>query len=203
MLLTGTVQVDLSTIIFVAAIGVFTLVAALCDLWTKRLPNALTVTGLATAIGYHVLTGAIDRGWAGAGSGLLFSLGGFTTGFGILLVLWLIGGGGGGDVKLMGALGAWLGATLTLNVFLVSSFFVAVGSVSILVLQMLRRGYSYVHRRYLSTAQITPSGSKRKREAEKLERAWRLRRRVLPYAVPVALSTWVVLAWKVLFVFGV
>ena len=72
-------------------------VAVPVDLKTRRIPNGLTVPAFVCGVVFHVIRG----GWAGLG----FSLGGFATGFGILLVLWLIGGGGGGDVKLMG--GHW------------------------------------------------------------------------------------------------
>ncbi len=88
--------------ILVCLVAVFVLTAAFTDLSARRIPNWLTVSSLAVALLFHTITG----GWAGLG----FALGGFATGFSILLVLWLIGGGGGGDVKLMGALGGWMGA---------------------------------------------------------------------------------------------
>ena len=81
-----------------SAVMLFTGLAFLCDLKTRRIPNWLTVISLVLALAFHLTTG----GWPG----LLAALGGFAVGFGILLVLWLIGGGGGGDVILMGALGA-------------------------------------------------------------------------------------------------
>jgi len=95
---------------YVVIVATFVLVAAISDYRTRRLPNWLTVPACGAAIVLHTAVNGL--------TGLTFAMLGFATGFSILLVLWLIGGGGGGDVKLMGALGAWLGASLTVHVFL-------------------------------------------------------------------------------------
>jgi prepilin peptidase CpaA len=133
-----------------------------------------------------VLTHTAVNGLAGLGFALL----GFATGFGILLVLWLIGGGGGGDVKLMGALGAWLGVSLTLGVFILSAVLAAVATAAVVLAGVLSRGFRRVQRRCLaagSAGRPTPG------DEEELTRQ-RQQRRVMPYAVPVALGTWIVLA---------
>ena len=166
--------------ILMIAIVTFTVVAALCDLRTKRLPNVLTVPAFLLALVYHVAGGAIESGVSGATDGLVFALFGFATGFGILLVLWLVGGGGGGDVKFMGALGAWLGATMTVQVFLVSAVLVLLGAVLVLTYEAAQRG---IHRARHDNDPSNPD----------LAEA-RIRRRLMPYGVPVAVSTWLVLA---------
>ena len=74
-----------------------------------------------------------------------------ATGFGILLVLWLIGGGGGGDVKLMGALGAWVGASLIMKVFFVSAVLIAVMACGVLVLAFFTHGFGHVKKRYMAS----------------------------------------------------
>ena len=101
----------------------FTGVAAYVDWRTKKLPNWLTVSCLLCALAFHFVAGFFgeDGGLRMAFIQLGWSLVGFATGFGILLVLWLIGGGGGGDVKMMGAMGAWLMPQLTLYVFIISA----------------------------------------------------------------------------------
>ena len=87
--------------------------AAVWDFRQNRIPNWLTLSAIPAGILWNT--------WVGGFSGLQMSLGGFAVGFGILFILFATGGGGGGDVKLMGALGAWVGVSTTLTVFFLSS----------------------------------------------------------------------------------
>ena len=172
-------------LVYVAAVAGFTTAAAISDLRTRRLPNWLTVPAFAAAVLLHTLVNGL--------SGLGFSLLGFATGFGILLVLWLIGGSGGGDVKLMGALGAWLGVSLTFGVFLLSALLAAVATVVLALAGMLSRGFGNVHRRLLAPGSASRPTS-RSASGEEARRRRKQERRLMPYAVPVALGTWLVLA---------
>ena len=87
-------------------------IAALFDLATKRIPNALTygswIWGLALA--------AALGGWAGLTDSAL----GFAGAFVPVLLMFLGGSIGGGDVKLMGGVGALLGFPGGLNAFIAS-----------------------------------------------------------------------------------
>lgn len=179
--------------LLIAAVTVFTLTAAVWDFRTKRIPNWLTVPGFLAALVFQGTVGAFEAGWAGFGGGLLTAMEGFGVGFGILLVLWLIGGGGAGDVKLMGALGAWLGPRNTLMVFFVSVVFILFLSAGFLAFQLLQKGMWGVKRKYLSTAAAKPN---RGESAEDAALRRKVSRRLLPYGVPVALATWVVLVWS-------
>lgn len=76
-------------------------VACVFDLRTRRIPNVLTFGAAAAAVVFHLATG----GWNGA----LASLSGWAVGAGVLFAAYVLGGMGAGDVKLLGALGAWLG----------------------------------------------------------------------------------------------
>jgi len=86
--------------------GIFLLaiVSALTDLRDRTIPNWLTLPVTAFALGARWYLG----GWEMLKVGLL----GFVVGFGIYFLFFLVGGRGGGDVKLMGAYGALMG---TLN----------------------------------------------------------------------------------------
>lgn len=184
-------------IVLVVGVAAFTLIGAIWDTRWKKLPNALTVPAFGLAIAFHLAIGASDGGWRGAlgnwrQEGLVFALAGFGVGFGILFVLWLIGGGGGGDVKMMGALGAWLGVDLILKVFFVSTLFVILGSLGLMVYRVATQGLNRFRRRHLAVDKANPSPNKAKAARQKEEQ--RLRRRLMPYGVPVALATWAVLA---------
>jgi prepilin peptidase CpaA len=172
---------------FVLAVSAFTLTAALSDLWTRKLPNWLTVPAFALGLVAHTAAGGL--------AGLGFSLLGFAVGFGVLFVLWLIGGGGGGDVKLMGALGAWLGVRLVLRVFFISVVLIGTYVSVVLVLTFSTHGFLFLRRRYLAG---TATGKATSARDEARRRQRRIRCRIMPYAVPVAVSTWLVLvlAWR-------
>lgn len=108
------------TTIFVVALAGFTITAAIWDFRLRRIPNWLTLS----AFGLGIVFRLSFEGWAGLGDGLAA----FALGFGTLFLLWVTGGGGAGDVKLMGALGIWLGWTLTWHVIIGSVLFVVIFS---------------------------------------------------------------------------
>ncbi len=88
------------------ATALFTFVLACCvvDLRTRRIPNALSGAALLVGIALN----ALYFGWAGA----LSALGGMLVMVAILLAPFALGGLGGGDVKMMAAVGAFLGPRL-------------------------------------------------------------------------------------------
>jgi prepilin peptidase CpaA len=77
------------------------LTAAAIDVRTHRIPNILTFGSAALALLYHA--------WSGGVSGLGTGAGGWAVGVALFLPMFLLRGMGGGDVKLLGAVGAWLG----------------------------------------------------------------------------------------------
>lgn len=83
------------------ALAVVGLVAAIYDLRTRLLPDWLTVGGMVLGV---ILALAVG-GWTGA----LSALAGIGCGLVVFWLLWSLGMMGGGDVLLMGAMGALLG----------------------------------------------------------------------------------------------
>lgn len=76
-------------------------IACVLDLRTGRIPNVLTLGGSAAGL----VTAACLQGAGGAG----LHLAGWAIGLVIFLPVFVLGGLGAGDVKLMACLGAWLG----------------------------------------------------------------------------------------------
>jgi prepilin peptidase CpaA len=96
-----------------AVVLVLAAVACWCDIRAKRIPNFLTLGGAALAFTYSgIVHGA---------SGIAVSMGGWLTGAVLFLPLYLLGGMGAGDVKLLACIGAWLGPRTALFAALYSS----------------------------------------------------------------------------------
>jgi len=105
------------------------LAACLTDVRTRRIPNVLTLGAAAGACGYHLAAG----GWSGLGT----ALAGWGVGLLMFLPLFALRGMGGGDVKLLAALGAWLGPGLTVWLGL----FTALAGGPIALIVALSKGY--------------------------------------------------------------
>lgn len=75
--------------------------ACVTDVRSRRIPNWLTIGSAGVAVAAH----AALAGWAGVQQSVF----GWAVGTLIFLPLFLLGGMGGGDVKLLAAFGAWLG----------------------------------------------------------------------------------------------
>ncbi|MBV5266599.1 prepilin peptidase [Pinisolibacter aquiterrae] len=84
------------------------LAAAVSDATTGRIPNRLTYPAIALGL----LLGA----WGGGASGLLASALGLVAASILFLIAFLRGGAGGGDVKIMAALGALVALPTALSV---------------------------------------------------------------------------------------
>jgi prepilin peptidase CpaA len=79
------------------------------DLRTRRIPNYLTLGTAVAGLAFNGMT----HGLSGLADGFL----GMCLGFACLILPYLWGGMGAGDVKALAALGAWLGPKLTLLLF--------------------------------------------------------------------------------------
>jgi prepilin peptidase CpaA len=116
---------ELGRVIVLAVVGT----AAVIDVRTGRIPNLLTFGAAAVALAYAMWTGGLH--------GLGLSAAGWGVGTALFLPLFALGGMGAGDVKLLGAVGAWLGPMGALYAALYSVF--AGGALALIVGGM--RGY--------------------------------------------------------------
>lgn len=87
--------------------------ASALDLLYSRIPNLLTYPFMVGGILYHTSMEGLE--------GFVFSLEGLGLGIALLLVIYLAGGMGAGDVKLMGAIGSFLGPAGVFKAFLISA----------------------------------------------------------------------------------
>ena len=98
------------------------------DLHDRRIPNYLTFGSGLLAFCYGWATG----GWSGLG----VAVAGWGLAVGIFIPFFLLRGMGGGDVKLMGALGAWIGPASLLSL----TFYTAIaGGVMALIVVLWQR----------------------------------------------------------------
>jgi prepilin peptidase CpaA len=94
---------------------IFILIAFVIDIRYAKLPNKLTICGTLVGIMFHTGTQGL--------SGLTFSLLGAFTGFLILLILYLLGALGAGDVKLFAAIGAMMGVAYVIQTMIYAILF--------------------------------------------------------------------------------
>ena len=98
----------LTIILFVTLV-----LAAAFDLRQRRIPNVLTLPVMAGGIIYWSVFSGVD--------GFMHGTGGLLLGIGFLVIFYLMGIMGAGDVKLMGAVGSFLGPQGVFHAFLYSA----------------------------------------------------------------------------------
>src|SRR5262245_28862655 len=104
-------------------VGAMLLSACVSDLSTRRIPNALTFSAMVAAMIFHGVTGGLNAaGW---------SLIGCLLGALLFFPMFALRGMGAGDVKLLAAVGAWLGPSQVAVAALATS--IAGGAIAIVV----------------------------------------------------------------------
>jgi len=163
-------------------VGTLLALACVTDLRARRIPNVLTFSAAAGAVLFHLVTG----GWQAAG----WSIVGLFVGALLFLPMFALRGMGAGDVKLLAAVGAWLGPGQVAMVALATSL---VGGVMAIVVAL---AYGYLRKAltniYLLLAHWRVMGVS-PLPAITLEQASGPR---LAYAFPIALGTVVTLCLK-------
>jgi prepilin peptidase CpaA len=156
--------------------GAFTIAGAACwcDLRTRRIPNRLTFP--AAALG--VVAATVAHGTPGA----LSSAVGLFVGVLLFFPLFALRGLGAGDVKLMGALGAWLGTSVVVGVAFYTTL--AGGVLAIALIVRHRYGGQAVRNLWLLLTHWRVFGL-RPLDAVTLETSAGPK---LPYALPIAVG---------------
>ena len=111
-------------------VGALLALACLSDLRTRRIPNALTFSAAACGLLFHLITGG--------STAAAWSLGGCLLGAALFFPMFALRGMGAGDVKLLAAVGAWVGPGQVAVVALAAS--IAGGVIGVAVAM----GYGYL-----------------------------------------------------------
>jgi prepilin peptidase CpaA len=111
---------------FVFLVGVL-LIASIKDILSYKIPNWVTLPSATIGIIWHVSTRGLE--------GLFFSLEGVAVGFALMIFFYLTGGAGAGDVKLMAAVGGFLGPKGVFLAWLCTSFVSGIYALFLLTLK--------------------------------------------------------------------
>ena len=104
-------------------VGSILALACVSDLRTRRIPNVLTMSAAAAALAFHLANGGLSAaGW---------SLAGLFLGALLFFPMFALRGMGAGDVKLLAAIGAWVGPGQVAIVALATS--IAGGVIAVVV----------------------------------------------------------------------
>ncbi|MCA0983417.1 prepilin peptidase [Halobacillus yeomjeoni] len=105
------------------------LICAGTDLKSRKIYNFVTFPTLGVTFLLHVITNGFP--------GLLGSLSGFFIGLGLLIIPYLMGGMGAGDVKLLSVIGAIKGVSFVL----ITAFYMALlGGILAILILLFRKG---------------------------------------------------------------
>ncbi len=107
------------------AAGVLLVMALWFDVKSMRIPNVLTATAAVCAWLYYGISGGLP--------GLGTTLAGTAAGLVPMLFLYIMRGIGAGDVKLFGALGAWVGPLPVLQIMVHSILFAGLIGIVLLI----------------------------------------------------------------------
>jgi prepilin peptidase CpaA len=157
-------------------VSIVLVVAAVIDGWKLKVPNWITFPMILTGWVYSFASG----GWSGLGWSLL------ATFFGLALLygIYMVGGMGAGDVKLLAGIGAWVHAEHTWNIFATTAI---VGGIMALCMV----AYTGAWRKHYAQFRMLISEFVEVRDPEALfQRAAERKPRMflLPYGIPMTVA---------------
>lgn len=164
------------------ALAAMVFVASIYDIKYRRIPNWLILAGLLSSIFYQI--------FSGYGYGLVFWITGLGVGLFCFMPLYIMRAMGAGDVKLMAAVGSFLGGSAAIQTVMLTLF--AGGALALLVMLWNRSWKLVLKNIGLMTANMTIAAMTRqlpKAEAP-LKSAGNL-----PYGVAIAVGTLLYIAF--------
>jgi prepilin peptidase CpaA len=116
---------------------VILIVSTIADLRSHKIPNWLTFPSMIVGISFYTIFKGSE--------GFFFSIEGVGVGIAVFMIPYLFGGTGAGDVKLMGAVGGFLGPK---GVFIAFLFTSIVGGIYALILLIYHGYFRDIIKRY-------------------------------------------------------
>jgi prepilin peptidase CpaA len=155
--------------------GIVGVAAIVDDVTRRKIANWIPLSAFAAGLILQIVQG----GWRGAGAALL----GTAAGAGVFLIFYLMGGMGGGDVKLMAGFGAVLGVKRLLEAALWTAGCGGVMAALVIAVGAVRQ----IWRSKSSVQADSASGSDSRRT---------LKADSIPYAPAIAAGVWLSLVPK-------
>ncbi|MDP9171414.1 MAG: prepilin peptidase [Acidobacteriota bacterium] len=154
--------------------GIVGVAAIVDDLARRRISNWIPCSAFAGGL----ILQSVQSGWRGAGSALL----GTVAGAAVFLIFYLLGGMGGGDIKLMAGFGALLGVSRLLEAALWTA-----GCGGLMALAVI--GVSYVREILRSKTSVEVEGASSGARVNRQKAS-------IPYAPAIAAGVWLSLVPK-------
>ncbi|WP_102027451.1 A24 family peptidase [Salirhabdus sp. Marseille-P4669] len=144
------------------------IISLITDIKERRILNIVTLPTIVFAFSYHFISSGLD--------GLLFSVSGFFVGIGLLLIPFIMGGMGAGDVKLLAAIGALMGSLFVFYAFIYTAL---IGGLIAVILLAKKKELFSSFRRMLFAAQTKTLDGVYKEDMH----------HAFPYGVPIVFGT--------------
>jgi prepilin peptidase CpaA len=170
-------------------VTLFVIVAAYIDGKELRVPNKITIPMIIAGWIYSMIAYHLNgEGWY---VGLGWSLAGTAVGLATLLPAYAIGGMGAGDVKMMGAIGAWIYCSNTFYAFCVSAIVGALLSIGMIL--WAKQGQKHWNQFFYIVNEIMTVKNPEALATIAAERKSSMR--LLPYGIPIAIGTVLYFSW--------
>jgi prepilin peptidase CpaA len=157
------------------------LISFVTDIRSRKILNIVTLPAILFAFTYHAATAGVE--------GFLFSGKGFLVGLGLLLIPYLLGGMGAGDVKLMAAIGALMGTSFVFYSFIYTAL---IGGMIAILLIIKTNGFkntikSFFYNVILFRSNLGSMIVEKNKKSSSIS---------FPYGIAIVLGTFCSLVWR-------
>jgi len=165
-----------------AVVVVAVITAAATDLWSFRVPNILTLPLILSGLLFHLVS-----------ESLALSMLGTIIGVAPLLFIYVYGGMGAGDLKMVAGLGAWLGPWYVIHVLIVAGIATGIYAAAIVVWCWVRK--AAVPKRQLESGCLPQLQVQPMSHIAAVVRSAEARRLAVPFAAMLALGVVGTILW--------